>query len=138
MFSVTKEFSFSSAHRLLNYEGPCKNLHGHNYRCQITIQSTTVDGMGMVLDFSELKTRIIKRVMFMFDHKLIICQDDPDLHTLIDLTDHTIVPYNVTAENMAQHIYSIANSNAEGAIGKVVRVKLWETDTSFAEYAPCE
>ena len=55
MFRVTRRIDFCYGHRLLNYDGKCKNLHGHNGRAEIAIASETLDDLGMVLDFSEIK-----------------------------------------------------------------------------------
>ena len=56
---VTKEFSFEMAHALTNYDGPCRNIHGHSYRLFVTVSGIPSDDPrdprnGMVIDFSEL------------------------------------------------------------------------------------
>ena len=55
MFSVTREISFCYGHRLLNYNGKCKHLHGHNGKAVITLEAPTLDQLGMVMDFTQLK-----------------------------------------------------------------------------------
>ena len=55
MFRVTKEIHFCYGHRLLNYAGKCRHLHGHNGRAVITLEADALDELGMVLDFSRLK-----------------------------------------------------------------------------------
>jgi len=60
LIRVTKEFSFEMAHVLWNYDGPCKNVHGHSYRLFVTLSGFPVDNQenpknGMVIDFGDLK-----------------------------------------------------------------------------------
>ena len=55
MFQVTREIDFCYGHRLLNYNGKCRHLHGHNGRAVITIESAGLDELGMVMDFTEIK-----------------------------------------------------------------------------------
>ena len=55
MYRVTREIPFCYGHRLLNYQGKCRNLHGHNGRAVITIESEELDELGMVMDFSDIK-----------------------------------------------------------------------------------
>ena len=56
MFKVTREISFCYGHRLLNYSGKCKNLHGHNGVAVVTIEAQELDELGMVTDFAAIKT----------------------------------------------------------------------------------
>ena len=55
MYRVSREIDFCYGHRLLNYEGKCRYLHGHNGRAVITIEAPSLDHRGMVLDFSDIK-----------------------------------------------------------------------------------
>ena len=55
MFKVTKHIDFCYGHRLLNYDGQCRHLHGHNGRVEVDIESEKLDERGMVHDFSDIK-----------------------------------------------------------------------------------
>ncbi len=55
MFEVTIEETFAAGHALRNYRGKCENVHGHNYRCQVTISGNELDSIGLLVDFVELK-----------------------------------------------------------------------------------
>ena len=74
---VTKEFTFEMAHALWNYDGPCKNVHGHSYRLFVTLIGEPINDInnakyGMVIDFGDLK-RIVKReVVDKFDHTVVV------------------------------------------------------------------
>ena len=73
--SIRTEFSFEAAHKLnLTYESKCQNLHGHSYKCAVTItsafaQNDVLDANGMVIDFSELKKIIREQIENRLDHK---------------------------------------------------------------------
>ena len=61
-YRVTVQIHFCYGHRLLNYAGKCRYLHGHNGRAVIAIESAQLDERGMVLDFSEIKN-VVSRWM---------------------------------------------------------------------------
>jgi 6-pyruvoyltetrahydropterin/6-carboxytetrahydropterin synthase len=65
---VTKQFSFSASHFLTNYHGKCENLHGHNYKLQITVASPVNPENGMAFDFAELKSIVKTNVISKLDH----------------------------------------------------------------------
>src|SRR6187200_52347 len=60
MFRVTKEIHFCYGHRLLNYAGKCRNLHGHNGRADIVLEGTELDDRGMVVDFTDVKRNLAR------------------------------------------------------------------------------
>ena len=55
MYKVSKAIEFCYGHRLLNYDGKCRHLHGHNARAEIELNSEELDDRGMVFDFSDIK-----------------------------------------------------------------------------------
>jgi 6-pyruvoyltetrahydropterin/6-carboxytetrahydropterin synthase len=82
MFSVTREITFCYGHRLLDYNGKCKYLHGHNGRAVITLETDDLDRLGMVVDFSVLKRVVGGWIDESLDHRMILHKDDPVLPTL--------------------------------------------------------
>jgi 6-pyruvoyltetrahydropterin/6-carboxytetrahydropterin synthase len=131
MYSVTKRIDFCYGHRLLDYNGICKHPHGHNALAEIEVRTGTLDNRNMVCDFSDIK-RIVKGwIDRELDHKMILRRDDPLVKPLQALGEPIfIVDSNPTVECIAKLIYDHASS--EGF--HVVRVRVWETPTSFAEY----
>lgn len=136
---ITKIFTFDSGHRLSNYEGKCKRLHGHTYHLEITIKGE-LDERGMVMDFGDLKTIFREDIDSKFDHKIMLKTGDKYNKTLaraLPKEDESIcwVDYNPTAENIAKDIMEILQKRIqERTTGiEVARVKLYETPTSFAE-----
>lgn len=123
MFEVSVEKTFASAHFLRNYHGKCENLHGHNYRVQVTVQGQEVDVAGMLVDFVELK-RLMNKVVDYLDHRLIN-----------DLPPFTEI--NPSAENIAKYFHDeIAGGLRADVPAKISEVRVWETDTSVAAYRP--
>ena len=55
MYKLNVTSHFASAHKLVGYEGLCKNLHGHNWKVQAKVSCTEIDSIGMVMDFHQLK-----------------------------------------------------------------------------------
>jgi 6-pyruvoyltetrahydropterin/6-carboxytetrahydropterin synthase len=132
MYRVTKEIRFCYGHRLLNYSGECRHLHGHNGLAEITLESETLDELGMVLDFSEIKAEVKTWIDEHLDHKMLVAREDPVLPHLAEMGEpHYVFDGNPTAENIARVIYEFAASRGF----PVTSVRLWETDTSCAEYS---
>jgi len=136
---ITKIFTFDSGHRLSNYEGKCKRLHGHTYRLEITV-SGDVDYKGMVMDFGDLKTIFKEHIDSKFDHKLMLKRGDKfneALASSLPKEDDSIcwVDYNPTAENIAKDIMEILQKRLSKltTAADVAKVKLYETPTCFAE-----
>ncbi len=132
MYRVTRKIDFCYGHRLLNYEGKCRHLHGHNGRAEITLESEQLNELGMVLDFSDIKQVVSKWIDENLDHRMIMHKDDPALSVLQEMGEPLyIVDNNPTAENIAKLIYDFT---AESGF-PVIEVCLWETPNCFATYA---
>ena len=131
MFRVTKEIHFCYGHRLLNYDGKCKNLHGHNGKAVVAIEAPALDARGMVVDFGEIKRVLGKWIDDTLDHRMLLHRDDPVIPELRRQGEPFVtLDVNPTAENIAKMIYD----HAVGHGLPVVEVTLWETENSFATY----
>jgi 6-pyruvoyltetrahydropterin/6-carboxytetrahydropterin synthase len=123
MFEVTIEETFAAGHALRNYRGKCENVHGHNYRAEVTLRGAELDAIGLLVDFVELK-RVVHAVLDRMDHQWL--NDFPPFDTL-----------NPSAENMAKYIYDEVSAGLTAKEGvRVASVRLWETDTASAAYFP--
>jgi 6-pyruvoyltetrahydropterin/6-carboxytetrahydropterin synthase len=132
MFRVTREITFCYGHRLLNYEGKCRHLHGHNGRVVITLEAAELDPLGMVMDFSRIKRVVSTWIDETLDHRMLLHRDDPALPFLRQQGEPVFVmDVNPTAENIAKLIYDFAA--AKGF--PVVEVRLWETESCYATYS---
>jgi len=133
MFRVTREIHFCYGHRLLQYEGKCKHLHGHNGKAVITLEADALDRLGMVVDFSRLKEVVQTWIDQTLDHKMILHRDDPALPHLRQMGEPFFtLDANPTAENIARLIFDY--TRAQGF--PVVEVSLWETENCYATYRP--
>src|SRR3954452_433450 len=90
MFEVTIEETFAAGHALRNYRGKCENVHGHNYRCQVTVEGEQLDSTGLLVDFVELK-RVVHSVLHRLDHQCL--NEFPQLDVI-----------NPSIENIARYI----------------------------------
>jgi len=132
MYRVTREINFCYGHRLLNYEGKCRHLHGHNGKAVIVLQSPELDALGMLVDFTEIKRKVQVWIDETLDHTMILCREDPLLPLLQERGERVhVLDVNPTAENIARLIYERA---AETGL-PVVEVILWETESCYASYA---
>ncbi len=131
MYRVTREIAFCYGHRLLDYAGKCRHLHGHNGRAVITLEAPNLDALGMVVDFSRLKRTVGDWIDETLDHKMLLHKDDPVLAYLRQQGEPVyVMDVNPTAENIARLIYAQA-----ARFGfPVVEVSLWETENCFATY----
>lgn len=120
MFEIFVEHTFAAAHALRNYYGKCENVHGHNYRVQVGIESENLNENGLLYDFSDLKKRLRSTSEYL-DHQFI----------------NELKPFdeiNPSAENIAKFICEEMQRDLKTASISYVRV--WETDTSCAVYRP--
>ncbi|WP_425398021.1 6-pyruvoyl trahydropterin synthase family protein [Aeoliella sp.] len=131
MFLVTREIDFCYGHRLLNYEGKCRHLHGHNGKAIITVEAEQLDERGMVLDFSDIKQVVATWIDDNLDHRMILCKDDPAVPILQEMGEPLyLLDVNPTAENIARVIYE----KTRDAGFPIVEARLWETPKCFATY----
>lgn len=131
MFKIAKEIHFCYGHRLLNYAGKCRHLHGHNGKAVITLEAPSLDRLGMVVDFAEVKRVIGNWVDDTLDHKMLLHRDDPVIPELRRQGEPFVeLDVNPTAENIARLIFE----RAAAAGFPVVEVTLWETENSCATY----
>ena len=109
MFRVTREIDFCYGHRLLNYDGKCRYLHGHNGRAVIVIEAPKLDDRGMVMDFSDIKRVVSGWIDEQLDHRMILHRDDPAIPALRSLGEPLyLIDTNPTAENIARLIHEFA------------------------------
>ena len=133
MYCVTKRLDFCYGHRLLNHEGVCRHLHGHNAMVEIDITAETLDARDMVVDFTDLKRAVKAWIDRELDHKMILRQDDPMVEVLRAQGEPVYtIESNPTAERLARLIFETAS----GLGFNVSAVRLWETPGSCASWAP--
>ena len=133
MFRVSRQIDFCYGHRLLDYAGKCRHLHGHNGRAIITIETSGLDSRGMVLDFSEIKRVVSGWVDENLDHRMVLFRKDPVVPVLVEMGEPLyLMDVNPTAENIAKLIFDFA----AGQGFPMAEVILWETPNCYAAYCP--
>ena len=131
MFRVTREIDFCYGHRLLNYDGKCRYLHGHNGTALIAIESDKLDNRGMVLDFTDIKRVVSGWIDENLDHRMLLHRKDPMVSVLQQHGEPVfLMDENPTAENIAKLIFDYTISQGF----PIVQVDLWETPRCYATY----
>lgn len=139
MHVITRKFEWDAAHKVLNHESKCKNMHGHRYVAEISVASSDLDSLGRVIDFSQIKDLFGNWIDSYWDHNTILNQADP----LIDLPTETLrelmgrQPYlmavNPTAENMVAELFAKLSPLLLELGQKthyklmITKIRLWET-----------
>lgn len=132
MYSVTKRIEFCYGHRLLQYDGNCRHLHGHNAVAEIEVRADRLDARDMVMDFGDIKRTIKAWIDTEIDHRLLLRQDDPLVPLLRAQGEPVVViDSNPTAERMARLVFEKARELGV----PVSRVTLWETPSSWATWS---
>ncbi len=134
-----RRVQFCAGHRVWKHESKCAHLHGHNYVALFHATARNLDGLGRVIDFSELKNRLGGWIDANWDHGFILNREDRDAIEAVRAIPGQkmyLLNGNPTAENLASHLLTeVANRQMAGAGVKVVKVILWETENSYAEVA---
>lgn len=138
---VTKRFHFEMAHALYEYDGLCRNIHGHSYNLEVTLigKSKKQPGHpkdGMVLDFGELKKIVNSQIVDKFDHALMV--NSLFTETQIELLKQTtqriiVVDFQPTTENIVADIAKILQQLMPTGVS-LFSIRLYETVTSYAEW----
>jgi 6-pyruvoyltetrahydropterin/6-carboxytetrahydropterin synthase len=129
------------AHVLKDYDGPCKNIHGHSYKLFVTVRGTPINDesspkKGMVMDFKDLKAIVKTHIVERFDHALVInSSTDPEM--IASMRKHMekliVVDYQPTSENLVADFASIIKSHLPANV-ELHNLRLWETATSYSEW----
>ncbi|RPI82172.1 MAG: 6-carboxytetrahydropterin synthase QueD [Planctomycetaceae bacterium] len=131
MFAVTQEIDFCYGHRLLNYDGKCRFLHGHNGKIEVLLEGDQLDHRGMLVDFTDIKQLLRTWIDDNLDHQMLLSEADPLLPLLQAQRQPVfIMNCNPTAENIARVVFEQAIR-----LGLPAReVRLWETPRSSSRY----
>lgn len=138
---VTKEFGFEMAHVLWNYDGPCRNVHGHSYRLFVTLSGIPSEDPdnpknGMVIDFTDLKRIVKDEIISLFDHSVVVSKryDREKTEMFLKLFGNTVlVDYQPTCENLVVDFAARIIPCLPRSV-KLHSLKLYETATSYAEW----
>lgn len=130
MYIIKVEDTFSSAHNLRGYRGKCEELHGHNWKVEITVKNNKLDKIGMVNDFKYLKNKL-NAVLETLDHKYL--NDLPYFSAAKrggSVRGPSRKKNNPTSENIAKYIYDCLKKQ----IRDLSSATVWESDKCCATY----
>ena len=141
IIKITKQFSFEMAHALRNYDGLCRNIHGHSYKMDITLAGQPLRDEfspknGMVMDFGDLKRIVNEEIISLLDHALVLnAKTDTQLVDVLkqNYEKIVIVEFQPTTENLLNFIADKLKAKLSERV-KLTRVRLRETDTSYADW----
>lgn len=142
MIRVTKIFGFETAHVLYNYDGKCRNMHGHSYKLFVTVKGNPVHDLddcknGMVVDFSEIKKIVKQEIVDIWDHAVLVNADSPhkSLGENLQKEGHKVIfcNYQPTCENMLYDIAFKIKSKLPNHV-QLAYLKLYETENSYGEW----
>ncbi|MFW5830822.1 MAG: 6-carboxytetrahydropterin synthase QueD [Prolixibacteraceae bacterium] len=138
---ITKRFHFEMAHTLYEYDGLCRNIHGHSYNLEVTLSGEPRKEAGhpkdgMVLDFGDLKEIVKSQIVNRFDHSLMVNSKVPESQKklLRKTTERMIVvDFQPTSENIVTYIAEILQQHLPPTVS-LFSIRLYETVTAFAEW----
>ncbi|WP_312764788.1 6-carboxytetrahydropterin synthase [Epilithonimonas sp.] len=142
MIRITKIFTFETAHVLYNYDGKCKNMHGHSYKLFVTVKGNPINDLddhknGMVVDFGDIKKIVNQEIIDVWDHAVLVNGDSPHktLGEGLQNQGHKVIfcKYQPTCENMLYDIATKIKSKLPGNV-QLAYLKLHETENSYGEW----
>ena len=144
MLTITKRLEFDAGHRIPQHKSQCRNLHGHRYALEITLEGEPVDDPsssehGMLMDFSDVKDLAREHLVDLWDHAFLVFAGDDEIRALLDrIPGHkTVVLDRVpTAENLVAIAFDILAPLYAARFGHhlvLKRLRLYETPTSWAD-----
>ena len=120
MYHLMIQTHFAAAHNLLNYDGDCENLHGHNWKIEANVSTETLDEAGLGIDFKILKKKT-NIIMDMLDHKYL-----NDLEPFINVSP--------SSEHISKFIFDELTTLLQDYDVCVEKITVWESDNACASY----
>jgi 6-pyruvoyltetrahydropterin/6-carboxytetrahydropterin synthase len=139
---VVKQIEWDMGHRVMNHESKCKNIHGHRYKVEISLEGNLIEksgdsSEGMVIDFGDIKKIATQYVHDVLDHGFMVWDKDTKLMAFFEENPdqkHIVVPFTSTAENISKWIFDQLDSKFTDVYKTGLRLKsvrLWETPTGY-------
>lgn len=120
MYRLTIFTHFAAAHNLINYQGDCENLHGHNWKVEVTVAARELDKAGLGIDFKILK-RETKEALALLDHTYL-----NDLEPFKNLSP--------SSENISRYLFETLSTRFDNGNVMVEQVNVWESENACASY----
>ena len=121
MYEVKVITQFAAAHQLRNFKGKCEELHGHNWKVEVSLAGNKLNAAGLLIDFQEVK-EATRRILSELDHSFL-----------------NEIPYfkdrNPSSENIAAYLFDKLSNEFDGDVVTVTRITAWESDSACASYS---
>lgn len=138
--TIMRRIKFCAGHRLYRHGGKCEFFHGHNYVADFYVTGDSVDSVGRVIDFAELKSLFKTWIDDHWDHGFLVSEEDENAQQALSMVEPKkmfVMPYNPTAENMARYLLDEVSpkllQSVHGGSVRATKVVIWETEDAFAE-----
>ena len=126
VFTSTKAYhDYPCAHRQHRHDGNCALVHGYSRSFHFIFGAQTLDRCGFAVDFGKLKW-IKEHLDYMFDHTLLLCDDDPQLPVFRQLEAAgacaiRLMPHGVGMEGTAQYLCEYVDDK----LRKITQGRCW-------------
>jgi 6-pyruvoyltetrahydropterin/6-carboxytetrahydropterin synthase len=120
MYEVKILSHFAAAHQLRGFRGACEQLHGHNWKVEVSLAGERLGEDGMLIDFQVVKDAT-KRALEKVDHRFL----------------NELGPFqkvNPSSENIARFLFDTLSGALNRPGLRVTRVVAWESDSACAVY----
>lgn len=121
MYEVKILTQFAAAHQLRGFRGACEQLHGHNWKVEVSLAGETLAEDGMLIDFQVVKGAA-KKALEQLDHQFL----------------NDLEPFrtkNPSSENIARFLFDALSDDLNRPGLRVTRVAAWESDSACAVYS---
>jgi 6-pyruvoyltetrahydropterin/6-carboxytetrahydropterin synthase len=145
VLTITRKLEFDAGHRIPDHRSQCRNLHGHRYVLEITLQGDVIEAegasdRGMVMDFAQVKSLAMEHLVNRWDHAFLVYEGDARVREFLEsMPDHkTVVLDRVpTVENLAAIAFETLSRVYDAHYGinlRLQRVRLYETPNCWADF----
>lgn len=119
-YDISVSDRFSAAHILRGYPGDCEHLHGHNWDVKAVWRCTSLDALGLGLDFVQAK-KALREALDPWEHR-----------NLSELP--AFQAQNASSENLARMLFQDLAARNLGA-ARLAHVEVFETPDCSAIYS---
>jgi 6-pyruvoyltetrahydropterin/6-carboxytetrahydropterin synthase len=145
VLTITRKLEFDAGHRIPDHRSQCRNLHGHRYVLEITLQGDVIEtegapDRGMVMDFADVKSLAMAHLVSLWDHAFLVFEGDTRVREFLEsMPDHkTVVLDRIpTVENLAALAFETLASVYDAHYGSnlfLQSVRLYETPNCWADF----
>lgn len=120
MYRLKIQTSFAAAHCLMHYQGDCENLHGHNWKVEVSVVAKELDKSGLGIDFKVLKSET-NALLKTLDHKYL-----NELPPFLESSP--------SSENIARYLFQELSKKFNSNNVTLAEVTVWESDFASASY----